>query len=338
MTITNLQCRLAQRPAPGLPDPSIWSFTEETVADEAPDGQVTVEVLYCSLDPAMRTWLNAGRSYVPPVRVGDVMRATGIGRVLTSGAEGFSPGDIVSGLFGIQAYAVLPASQPRQLDAAGLPLPVHLGALGISGLTAYFGLLDIGKAKQGETVVVSAAAGSVGSVAAQIAKAIGCRVVGIAGGAEKCRLLVDELGLDAAVDYKADGLNDALKAACPTGIDVYFDNVGGAVLNAVLRNLATGARIVISGAVSQYNATDAGIGPTNYMNLLVARASMTGFVIFDYEDRYAEGRAQLAKWIEARKISPRTHLVKGIANFPAALNQLFAGENTGKFVLEVAEP
>ena len=336
MTIMNLQCRLAQRPVPGLPDPSIWSFTEEPAAEVA-DGEVLVEVLYCSLDPAMRTWLNAGRSYVPPVGVGEVMRATGIGRIAASRAAGFSDGDVVGGLFGIQNYAVMPATQLERIDATGVPLPVHLGALGISGLTAYFGLVDVGKAKAGETVVISAAAGSVGSVAGQIAKALGCRVVGVAGGDEKCRLLVEELGFDGALDYKSEGFGAALKAICPQGIDVYFDNVGGAVLNTVLRNLARGARIVISGAVSQYNATEVGPGPTNYMNLLVARASMTGFVIFDYQGRYAEARKQLANWIVQGKIKPRTHLVQGLENFPTALNQLFAGDNIGKFVLQVAE-
>ena len=336
MVTLNLQCRLARRPAPGLPDPSIWSFTEEPVADLS-DGEALVEVLYCSLDPAMRTWLNAGRSYVPPVGVGEVMRATGIGRVAASKAADVSEGDIVGGLFGIQTYAVMPGAQLQRIDVAQAPLPIHLGALGISGLTAYFGLIDVGKAKAGETVVISAAAGSVGSVAGQIAKALGCRVVGVAGGEEKCRLLVEELGFDEALDYRSEGFGAALKAACPEGIDVYFDNVGGAVLNAVLRNLARGARIVISGAVSQYNATEVGPGPTNYMNLLVARASMTGFVIFDYQDRYAEGRAQLADWIAQGKIRPRTHIVQGLRNFPIAINQLFAGENIGKFVLQVAE-
>ena len=336
MTIMNLQCRLAQRPAPGLPDPSIWSFSEEPVA-EVSDGEVLVEVLYCSLDPAMRTWLNSGRSYVPPVGVGEVMRATGIGRIAASRATGFSKGDVVGGLFGIQKYAVALATELQRIDPAGIPLPVHLGALGISGLTAYFGLIDVGKAKADETVVISAAAGSVGSVAGQIAKALGCRAVGVAGGGEKCRLLVEELGFDEALDYKSDGFGAALKAACPRGVDVYFDNVGGAVLNTVLRNLARGARIVISGAVSQYNATEIGSGPTNYMNLLVARASMTGFVIFDYQDRYAEGRKALAAWIAEGKVEPRTHLVKGIGNFPISLNQLFAGENIGKFVLQVTE-
>ena len=336
MTIMNLQCRLAQRPAPGLPDPSIWSFTEEPVA-EVSAGEVLVEVLYCSLDPAMRTWLNAGRSYVPPVGVGEVMRATGIGRIAASKAAGFSEGDLVGGLCGIQRYAIMSAAQLEPIDSAEAPLPVHLGALGISGLTAYFGLLDVGKAKTGETVVISAAAGSVGSVAGQIAKALGCRVVGVAGGDEKCRLLIEELGFDEALDYRSERFDAALKAACPQGVDVYFDNVGGAVLNAVLRNLARGARIVISGAVSQYNATEVGPGPTNYMNLLVARASMSGFVIFDYQARYASGRTQLATWIKEGKIKPRTHLVQGIEHFPHALNQLFAGDNIGKFVLQVAE-
>ena len=336
MPTINQQVRLAERPAPGLADPSIWSLTDEPVAQPA-EGEVLVEVLYCSLDPAMRTWLNAGRSYIPPVGIGEVMRAAGIGRVATSKAAGFAEGDIVEGVFGAQKFVAIPADQLLRIEADGTPLEVHLGALGTPGLTAYFGLLDVGKAKEGDTVVISAAAGAVGTVAGQIAKAIGCRVVGIAGGDEKCRILVDELGFDAAVDYRAEDFGAALRAACPQGIDVFFDNVGGAVLNAVLRNLARGARIVVCGAVSQYNATSVGPGPTNYMNLLIARASMTGFVIFDYEGRYPEGRKQLAQWIAEGKIKPRTHLVKGLENFPTALNQLFAGENVGKFVLQVAD-
>jgi NADPH-dependent curcumin reductase CurA len=281
--------------------------------------------------------MNSGRSYVPPVGVGEVMRAIGIGRVVASRAAGIAVGDVVNGMFGVQEYAIMPAAQLRPIEAAPDALPVHLGALGISGVTAYFGLLEVGQAKAGETVVVSAAAGSVGSVAGQIAKAIGCHVVGVAGGVEKCRHLVERLGFDAAIDYKSENLDAAIRKACPKGVDVFFDNVGGAVLNAVLRNLARGARIVICGAVSQYNATEVGSGPTNYMNLLVSRASMTGFVIFDYEDRYPEARRAISQWIAERKLLPETHIVEGLNRFPDALNQLFAGENTGKFVLKIAE-
>jgi NADPH-dependent curcumin reductase CurA len=332
---TNHQVRLAERPAPGLPQPSVWKFTEEPVG-EVPDGSVLVKVLYCSLDPAMRTWMNEGRSYVPPVGIGEVMRAAGIGQIVESKASGLKAGDFVNGVFGVQEYAVVKGAEVLPLSAKEDELPVHLGALGLSGITAYFGLTDIGRIKSGETVVISAAAGSVGSIAGQIAKALGCRVVGVAGGADKCRALVETLGFDEAIDYKAAGFDKALRAACPKGVDVYFDNVGGAVLNAVLKNLARGARIVICGAVSQYNATEVGSGPTAYMNLLVARARMEGFVIFDYEKRYGEARKAISDWISNGKINPVTHVVEGLNNFPTALSKLFAGENIGKFVLKIA--
>jgi NADPH-dependent curcumin reductase CurA len=336
MKVLNHQVRLAARPAPGLPKASDWAFTEEEAGDPPPHAAL-VKVLYCSLDPAMRTWMNAGRSYVPPVEIGEVMRAAGIGRVVASSTLEFREGEFVTGTLGIQEYATLPASDLTKIDAAPELLPVYLGALGYSGMTAYFGLLDVGRAQAGETVVVSAAAGSVGSVAGQIAKAIGARVVGIAGGADKCRYLIETLGFDEAIDYKSADLNAALRAACPKGMNVYFDNVGGATLNAALRNLARHARIVLCGAVSQYNATEPGPGPTNYMNLLVSRASMTGFVIFDYESRFPEARERIAGWIAAGRLKPETHLVRGLQQFPAALNALFAGENVGKFVLEVAK-
>jgi NADPH-dependent curcumin reductase CurA len=223
------------------------------------------------------------------------------------------------------------------VDTNLAPAPVHLGVLGISGLTAYFGLLDIGRPEPGQTVVISGAAGSVGSVAGQIARIKGCRAIGIAGGQEKCRWLVEELGFDAAIDYKAGDLRAQLKAHAPNGVDVFFDNVGGDALEAALARLARGGRVVLCGAVSQYNTTAAERGPANYMQLLVARASMTGFVIFDYADRYAEGVAELAKWLGSGELRSREHVVVGGVNdFPEVLLTLFRGENTGKLVLELA--
>ena len=328
----NVQCRLAARPV-GLPKPSDWSIVEEP-APEPGDGELLVRVEYLSVDPAMRSWMDAGRSYVPPVEVGAVMRAAGIGRVTVSNHPGYHEGDRVYGVFGVQRYAVSDGRGLTRVDTTLAPPPVHLGVLGLSGLTAYFGLLDIGRPEPGQTVVVSGAAGSVGSVVGQIARIKGCRAVGIAGGAEKCRWLVDELGFDAAVDYKAGDLRAQLKEAAPDRVDVFFDNVGGEVLDAVLLRLARGARVVISGSISQYNATEAPRGPSNYMQLLVMRASMTGFVIFDFADRYGEGVAQLAAWLRTGELTSREDVVEAdVDAFGEVLLRLFRGENTGKLVM-----
>ena len=332
MSDVNVQCRLASRPV-GLPQPSDWSFVEAPL-ERPGDGQLQVRVEYLSIDPAMRSWMNAGRSYVPPVEIGEVMRAAGIGRVLESRHRDYAVGDRVYGVFGVQRYAIADGADATRVDTDLAPAPVQLGALGVGGLTAYFGLLDIGKPEAGQTVVVSGAAGSVGSIAGQIARIKGARAVGIAGGPDKCRWLVDELGFDAAIDYKADDVHLALKEHAPRGIDVYFDNVGGAVLEAALGRLARGARVVLSGSVSQYNATTPPHGPHNYMQLLVARATMTGFVIFDYADRYAQAQAQLAAWLKSGELRSREDVVHGdIRDFPDVLLQLFAGKNMGKLIL-----
>jgi NADPH-dependent curcumin reductase len=328
----NAQCRLAARPS-GLPKASDWSYVEEP-APEPGDGEFRVQVEYISLDPAMRSWMNPGRSYVPPVEIGEVMRAAGIGRVLDSRHPDFNVGDEVYGVFGVQRYAISDGTGARRVDTSLAPAPVYLGALGISGLTAYFGLLDVGRPEPGQTVVVSGAAGSVGSIVGQIARIKGCRAVGIAGGPEKCAWLVEELGFDAAIDYKGEDVRAQLREHAPGGVDVFFDNVGGEVLEHVLSRLARGARVVLSGAVSQYNATEAPRGPANYMQLLVARASMTGFVIFDYGERFEEGAAQLAKWLRDGEVRSREDVVRGdIGQFPEVLLRLFHGENTGKLVL-----
>ncbi|HEY4439025.1 MAG TPA: NADP-dependent oxidoreductase, partial [Candidatus Elarobacter sp.] len=249
----NRQYRLAARPV-GLPKPSDWDVTDEEIPVPGP-GEVVVEVEYLSLDPAMRGWMNEGRSYIPPVKIGEVMRALGIGRVIATNAPGFAEGDVVSGTFGIQLYALMKASELTKVDPRLAPLPTQLAALGMPGLTAYFGMLDVGKAVAGNTVVVSGAAGAVGATAGQIAKIQGCRVVGIAGGPEKCRWLVEELGFDAAIDYKSEKIGRRVRETAPNGIDVFFDNVGGEPLEAALSNLARHARIVLCGAVSQYNET-----------------------------------------------------------------------------------
>jgi NADPH-dependent curcumin reductase CurA len=332
MTRVNVQCRLAARPV-GLPNPSDWEYVEEP-AREPTDGQLLVEVSHISIDPAMRAWMNPGRSYIPPVEISEVMRAGAIGRVIESRHPSFHAGDCVSGVFGVQRYAVSDASAVTRVDTDLAPEPVHLGTLGISGLTAYFGLLDVGRPEPGQTVVVSGAAGSVGSIAGQIARIEGARAVGIAGGAEKCAWLVNELGFDAAIDYKAGELSGQLREHAPDRVDVFFDNVGGDILDAVLLRLARGARVVICGAISQYNATESPRGPANYMQLLVMRAQMTGFVIFDYAKRYPKGVAQLAQWLREGKLVSREDVVEGdIADFPAVLLRLFRGQNTGKLVL-----
>ena len=334
MNLTNQQFRLAARPS-GLPTAETWRLTEEPVADPN-EGEVVVEVVYASLDPAMRTWLNEGESYVPPVQVGAVMRAAGVGRVIASRAQDLAEGDHVTGLLGIQRYAVLPAEGLVQVPAGGVPLASYLNALGIPGMTAYFGLLDIGRPEPGQTVVVSAAAGAVGSLVGQIARIKGCRAVGIAGGEEKCRRLTEEFSFDAAVDYRAENISRRLRELCPDGIDIFFDNVGGDVLEAALRNLARGARVVLCGAVSQYNE-GAMRGPRNYMALLIRRARMEGFVVFDFASRYAEAAQEIAGWITEGRLTTREHIVPGIETFPETLLMLYRGENEGKLILGVGE-
>jgi NADPH-dependent curcumin reductase len=335
MDAVNHQVRLAARPV-GLPKDSDYEHTEEPVGEPG-DGEVLVRVHYLSLDPAMRGWMNDARSYIPPVDLGAVMRAGGAGQVLASRHPGFAEGDFVTGITGVQEYAVIHGGGLIKLDTSQVALPVYLGALGMPGLTAYFGLLDIGRAQEGDTVVVSGAAGAVGSVVGQIAKLKGCRAVGIAGGEEKCRHVVEDLGFDAAIDYKAGEVPKRLRESCPDGIDVYFDNVGGEILDAALAQLRRHARVVLCGAISQYNATDGMQGPANYMSLLVNRATMTGFLVFDFADRYAEAMQEMAGWMAAGSLTSFEDIATGgVSCFPDTLLRLFRGENTGKQVLEVA--
>jgi len=335
MSRTNHQYRLAGRPV-GLPTPTDWEYVEEPVA-ELGEGQLLIEVIYLSLDPAMRGWMNEGKSYIRPVEIGEVMRAAGVGRVIASRNPQFAVGDYVSGVLNVQEYCLSDGRGLTKVDPALAPLPVYLGVLGIPGMTAYFGLLDVGRPEPGQTVVVSGAAGAVGSVVGQIAKIKGCRVIGVAGGERKCRLVVEQLGFDACIDYKSENVRKALHEVAPEGVDVYFDNVGGDVLDAVLTRLARGARIVICGAISQYNVTGQIKGPANYMSLLVHRASMTGMVVFDYANRYPEATAELAEWLSAGKLRSLEDVVDGgVQAFPDTLLRLFKGDNTGKLVLKVA--
>jgi NADPH-dependent curcumin reductase CurA len=329
----NHQVRLAARPV-GLPKDSDWSHTDEPVPTPA-EGEIVVQVTHISLDPAMRGWMNDARSYVPPVGIGEVMRAGTLGRVIASRHQRFAEGDHVAGIFGVQEYALSDGKGVQKVDTALAPLPTHLGALGMPGLTAYFGLLDVGRPEPGQTVVVSGAAGAVGMLVGQIAKIKGCRAVGIAGGPEKCAYVVDELGFDACLDYRGDDLRGALRAATPDRVDVYFDNVGGEILDLCLARLAFKGRVVLCGAISQYNAAQPA-GPSNYMSLLVNRGRMEGFIVFDYARRYREGAEEMARWIGDGRLKVKEDVVRGtVADFPATLLRLFRGENLGKLILEL---
>jgi len=331
--VKNTRVRLAARPV-GLPDRSTW--TVETVDAGTPaDGEFLAEVKYISLDPAMRGWINDARSYLPPVGIGEVMRAGGVGRVVESRNPKFAVGDFVYGTSGVQSAWISDGKGVGKVDPTAAPLPRYLNALGMPGMTAYFGILDVGAIAEGETVLVSGAAGAVGSMVGQIAKIKGCRVVGIAGGPEKCSYLVDELGFDAAIDYKGEQLYPALKQHCPQGIDVYFDNVGGPTLDAALAFLRLRGRVVICGAISQYNSTDPVQGPKNYLSLLVNRGRMQGFIVFDFLKEYPRGMADMARWLGEGRLQTREHIVKGIETFPETLLMLFDGSNEGKLVIEV---
>ncbi len=333
--MNNKQILLAARPQ-GEPQPSDWQLLE-TPVDTIKDQQIAVKIELVSLDPAMRGWMNKGKSYIEPVEVGSVMRAFVVGQIMESTDPDFAVGDYVGGVGGVQQYYVGSAKGFNKVDPAIAPLERYLSVLGMPGMTAYFGLLNTGLPKEGETVVVSGAAGAVGSVVGQIAKIKGCRAVGIAGGAEKCELLISELGFDDAIDYKNEPVRGGLKRTCPDGVDVYFDNVGGDILNTVLTQINVRARIVICGAISQYNNTTAPQGPSNYMALLVKRARMEGIVVFDNIPNYGSAAAEMAGWIAEGKLKAKEHVVDGIENFPDALMMLFRGENIGKLVLKVSE-
>lgn len=331
----NTRILLNQRPL-GTPSSDCWKLDISEIP-ELQDGQVLLKTQYLSIDPAMRGWMNEGKSYIKPVAIGEVMRALGVAEIIASKNDKFAVGDYVSASVGVQEYAVSDGWDFVKVDPNVFPLPAYLGTLGMSGLTAYFGILDTGQPKAGETVVVSGAAGAVGSVVGQIAKIKGCKVVGIAGGKEKCDYVVNELGFDACIDYKAGNLRKDLKEACPAGVDVYFDNVGGEILDTVLTLINKKARIVICGAISQYNATKLE-GPKNYLSLLVNRARMEGIVVFDNAARYGEAAKEMAGWILEGKLNANFHVEKGgVRAFPEVLSKLFAGENTGKMVLEISE-
>jgi hypothetical protein len=325
----------------GLSRRSDWNLTTEPVAQPA-DGQVLVKVLQLSLDPAMRGWMNEGRSYIPPVGIGEVMRAAGVGKVIASRNSGFVAGEHVRGSLGVQEYCLVEGKDIGRFGLTKIDLRLGtlsqwLNVLGLPGMTGYFGLLEVGQPKPGDTVVVSGAAGAVGQTVGQVAKIKGCRAVGIAGGTAKCDFAVNELHYDACIDYKAGNVKDGLKEHCPKGVDVYFDNVGGEILDAVLTRIGRGARVVVCGAISQYNNTAPVKGPTNYLSLLVNRARMQGMVVFDYADRYGLAVKDIAQWMREGKLVSKEDVVSGIETFPETMNKLFSGENFGKLVLKVAD-
>lgn len=331
----NKQLILQKRPV-GLPQKDTWELTA-TAIPTIGDGEFLIQNKYVSLDPAMRGWMNETKSYIEPVGLGDVMRAGTVGEVIESKHPDFKAGDKVTGWGGVQQYSISNGKGYHQVDPSLAPLPTYLGTLGLTGMTAYFGLLDVGKLKEGETVVVSGAAGAVGSVVGQIAKIKHCKVVGIAGGKEKCHYLTDQLGFDAAIDYKEENIKTSLRRHCPDGVDVFFDNVGGEILDAVLTQIRMKARIVICGAISQYNNTVPVKGPSNYLSLLVNRATMEGMVVFDFAKQYKEAAKDLAGWIHEGKLKSQEDVYDGIENFFETFLKLFSGQKLGKLVLKVSE-
>lgn len=330
----NTQQLLKERPL-GIPTESTWELHQAPIPD-LEDGEMLVEQIYISLDPAMRGWMREARSYIPPVEIGEVMRAGTVGKVIkTQGKTPFQVGDYITGWGGVQTHLITNGKNYYQVDPNRAPLPAYIGTLGMPGMTAYFGIIREGQIKEGDTVLVSGAAGAVGSVVGQIAKIKGCRVVGIAGGKEKCDYLINELGFDGAIDYKNENVIKAIKANCPKGVDVYFDNVGGDILDAALIFLRPNARVVICGAISQYNTESTIQGPKNYLSLLVNRATMKGMVVMDYAQDYGMAMKDMAVWMQEGKLKSREDVYEGIENFRETFMRLFSGEKSGKLVLKV---
>jgi len=336
MPRTNRQWLLARRPT-GMITPDDFQWVEGPVPAPA-DGEVLVRNLLLSVDPTQRSWI-AGDTYLPAVKIGEVVRSFAVCSVVESKHPRFKAGQLVQGLFGWQDYACVKPGTPSAPGPVpeGVPLETAMSALGATGITAYFGLLEIGRPKAGETVVVSGAAGATGSAVGQIAKIQGCRVIGIAGGAEKCRWLVDEYGFDAAVDYKAENVGKRLRELCPGGIGVVFDNVGGDILDAALARLAMRGRVVLCGAIARYNDSTQAPGPKNYLNLLVQRGRMEGFIVLDYFPRAPEATAAIARWMKEGKFKDRVDVQEGLENAPSTLARLFKGENRGKQLLRIAD-
>ena len=333
MEINNRTVRLNERPN-GLPEKKIWSFNEENFDLNLDENEFIIKNEFISLDPAMRGWLNDARSYIKPVDVGDVMRAGTVGKIMKSNNKYFNEGDYVSGWGGVQDYTITNGENFQKINDDKVPKESYLGVLGMPGFTAYFGILREGQIKEGETVVVSAAAGAVGSVVGQIAKIKGCKVIGIAGGENKCKYVTEELNFDHCLDYKSDNFFRELKDKCKGGVDVYFDNVGGSLLNHMLIFISKGARIVICGAISQYNSQKV-VGPSNYLSLLVNRASMKGMVVFDYAKDYGLAQKEMRDWILSGKLKSNEDIYEGIENFHEIFLKLFNGEKKGKLILKL---
>jgi NADPH-dependent curcumin reductase CurA len=335
MAEMNRRVVLANRPSGMVDDQTVR--VESDPRPEPAAGEALVKVGYLSIDPTIRTWMNDAPGYLPPIGIGEVIRSGGIGEVVESTHEGYGVGDLVFGMTGWQEYAVISGGDRSwQQLPAGIDAPTALNVFGINGMTAYFGLLEVGRMAEGDTVVVSGAAGATGSTVGQIAKLKGAgKVVGIAGGPEKCAYVVEKLGFDAAVDYKAPRLGSSLHEHCPNGIDVYFDNVGGTILNTALAQLAMRGRVVLCGAISAYNATERIEGPANYINLIPKRGRMEGFLVFDYARRYPEAQGEILTWLLEGKLNHDEHVVEGLENAPKALNLLFTGGNTGKVVVKL---
>ena len=336
LRMNNKQITLKNRPK-GTPDKNTWQF-EENPIPKLQEGEILIQQHYISLDPAMRGWMNDTKSYIPPVAIDSVMRAGSIGKVIQNNNNpNFQIGDCVSGWGGVQQYIVSNGEGCFKVDEKVASMPTFLGTLGMSGMTAYFGILEVANIKEGDIVLVSGAAGAVGSIVGQIAKIKGCRVIGIAGGKEKCDYIVNELGFDAAIDYKSENIYTALKRKCPKGVDVYFDNVGGVILDAALSKLRMNATVVLCGAISQYNNKSKITGPSNYLSLLVTRSTMKGMVVTDYAKDFGKAAKQMAVWLQEGKLKSREDIYEGIENFQETYNRLFSGEKKGKLVLKVIE-
>ncbi len=338
MTATNRRFVLARRPV-GSPRPEDFALLSGPVP-AAPPGGLVVRNHFASLDPAQRGWMDETPSYMPPIALGDPVRATTVGRVHSSANPDYAPGDWVLGLNALEDYSIVqPGGFTNKVDTASVPSPSYfLSALGAVGLTAYFGLLEAGRPQAGETVLVSGAAGAVGSIVGQIARIKGCRTIGIAGGARKCQRLLDHYRYDVAIDYRGKSvaqLSAAIAAAAPGGVNVIFENVGGAVLDAGLMNLALRARVVLCGLISEYNSEHK-VGARNLWQVLVKRATVQGFLILDYVTRFAEGGAQVAQWIASGQIRVDEHIEHGLENAYVAFMKLFSGENQGKLILQIA--
>ena len=330
----NKQIILKNRPK-GFPDENTWAIETVTIP-ELEEGEILIEHHYVSLDPAMRGWMNDTKSYIPPVELEHVMRSGAIGKVIKNNNNPkFEIGDCVTSWGGVQQYSVSNGDGWYKVDEKLASMPMYLGTLGMPGMTAYFGILEVGKIKEGDIVLVSGAAGAVGSIVGQIAKLKGCTVIGIAGGQEKCDYLKNELGFDEAIDYKNENIYSALKKKCPKGVDVFFDNVGGIILDAALSKLRMHAKIVICGAISQYNNKHKINGPSNYLSLLVTRSSMQGMVVTDYAKEFGTAAKQMGIWMKEGKLKSREDIYEGIENFQETYNRLFSGKKNGKLVLKV---